>query len=149
MKLTTFLDEAKSWEGTPFRMGAQMKGVGVDCVSFLKGILENIGEPTVRPDTRWSGQWGYYDLTLMVDQLKGMGWGPIEPNLENAESGDIMVFTAGRHYLHCGIVLERRPDGILEMISSWQGVGVTRDTVIGEKWQDRLTKVFRHNNLEK
>lgn len=149
MKLSAFLDEAKSWEGTPFRMGAQLKGVGVDCVSFLKGTLEGIGEPTVRPDPKWSGRWGYYDHALMVNQLKEMGWGEIEAKLENVEPGDVMVFTTGRHYLHCGILLERRPDGVVEVISSRLGVGVTRGTILESKWKERLTKVFRHNNLEK
>lgn len=149
MKLSAFLEEAKSWEGTPFRMGAQLKGVGVDCSLFLKGVLDGIGEPTTRPDPQWSGRWGNYDRDLMVRQMSGMGWGEVEPKLENLEPGDVVVFTAGRHYLHCGIMIERRPDGIIEVISSWERVGVTVNTITEVRWQQRLTKIFRHSNLEK
>ncbi len=31
-----------SWEGTPYMSGAQLKGIGVDCVRFVAGVLDEL-----------------------------------------------------------------------------------------------------------
>lgn len=35
--------EAQSWIGTPYRMGAMVKGAGCDCATFLLAVLQSCG----------------------------------------------------------------------------------------------------------
>lgn len=35
--------EARSWLGTPYHMGARVKGVGVDCAQLLVAVYEDLG----------------------------------------------------------------------------------------------------------
>jgi len=35
---------ARSWIGTPYRLGARLKGVGCDCATFLGSVLVESGE---------------------------------------------------------------------------------------------------------
>ena len=37
------VEEAKSWAGTPYHLGARIKGVGCDCASFILQVMVNVG----------------------------------------------------------------------------------------------------------
>ena len=37
------VDEAKSWIGTPYRLGSCLKGVGVDCAQFVAAVYKAAG----------------------------------------------------------------------------------------------------------
>lgn len=42
-QVTAFLNEARTWTGTPYLSGACVKGGGVDCVRFLAQAAVNAG----------------------------------------------------------------------------------------------------------
>lgn len=38
-----FIAVARSWQGTPYRLGNAVKGAGADCASFIAGVLIECG----------------------------------------------------------------------------------------------------------
>ena len=36
------IEEAKTWEGTKFQHQARLKGVAVDCVGLISGMVEKL-----------------------------------------------------------------------------------------------------------
>jgi NlpC/P60 family putative phage cell wall peptidase len=43
MKRSTIVACARSWDGTPWHHAACVKGVGVDCVQLIAGVLDELG----------------------------------------------------------------------------------------------------------
>jgi len=37
------VQEARSWIGTPYHLGARIKGAGVDCATFILQVMVNVG----------------------------------------------------------------------------------------------------------
>ena len=103
------LTEARTWIGTPFHSGANLKGVGVDCGQFVFCVYRNIGlfeDETFPPyDPRWmvarENSW-LEDLFRARFDL-----------VDTPQPGDAMLFKVGRNYSHLGIVTGVAPPTVL------------------------------------
>ena len=62
----------RSWDGTPYMAGQQMKGAGVDCVRFVCGVLDEMlrqpstGVESLPPDTAMNNRRGAVDLMRAI-----------------------------------------------------------------------------------
>lgn len=97
------VQEALSWEGTPYHHQAGLKGVGVDCAYFIGHVAKNIGlidEFVVEP---YSNQWHLHNKEeKMLNILDNFGCKiSYEP-----KAGDILAFKYGRVCSHLGILLD-------------------------------------------
>jgi cell wall-associated NlpC family hydrolase len=52
-----FVTEARSWIGTPYHLGAMVKGVGCDCGTFLLGVLQACGMAQGMRVERYTHDW--------------------------------------------------------------------------------------------
>lgn len=92
--------EAQSWVGTPFRHGAALKGVGVDCIHLVQAVFRAVGlteaeVPAYPPD--WHLNAGGGDL------LRAGLLAHCDPVDAPYQVGDILVYNFGRAPSHCGI----------------------------------------------
>lgn len=65
------VEEALTWVGTPYRLGACKKGVGVDCVQLLAAVFKAVG---VVPESEVVGVFGHdwFSHTKEERYLKGL-----------------------------------------------------------------------------
>ncbi len=97
-----------SWQGTPFRHFARVKGKGCDCFSFMMGVLEecdmiplNIKLPEYTVDWHLHrGEEGF--INWIKDTLPCK-----EISMDDPKDGDVYVFRFGRVGSHCGIYFQR------------------------------------------
>jgi NlpC/P60 family putative phage cell wall peptidase len=104
--------EARSWLGTPYHLGAMVKGAGADCGSFLLGVLQACGLAEGEEVGQWKADWFCHtgqerylrrmlrNAALIAEQIS-------YPTLL-AQPGDLVLTrSANSHvYNHAGIVVE-------------------------------------------
>jgi len=113
------IEEALSWDGTPFHDRACVKGKdgGVDCARFISAVFRNaLGLDTTVPDIslqinlhqdaieRYAKERGYPSNEIYLEELKRAGW--VEIPSEYLAPGDLVVPKIGRIHWHGSIVIE-------------------------------------------
>lgn len=51
------LRAARAWIGTPYVLGAALRGVGCDCVGLVRGVLADVAGGPVPPVPGWRADW--------------------------------------------------------------------------------------------
>jgi NlpC/P60 family putative phage cell wall peptidase len=93
---------ARSWAGTPFRDGAAIKGVGVDCAQLVRAVAIEAGIAEVEPTGGYSSQWMLHkDDDRLVAFIRRYAR-EIAP--EAAKVGDLVVYRVGRAFSHVAIL---------------------------------------------
>ena len=97
------VQEALSWEGTPYHHHARIKGVGVDCAQLPAAVYEAVGLiPHVAP--RYSEQWMMSrDEELYLSYVFPYAK---EISREEVAPGDFAIWKYGRTFSHGAIVIE-------------------------------------------
>ena len=113
--VATALVEARSWLGTPFVLGASVKGVGVDCVQFGRAVgmaLDILptdfpdflpypaGWLLERNDTRYRDELAK-SMCLIWERQPGIS---VRPPNDLVLPGDLLLFRVGRAPAHSAIV---------------------------------------------
>jgi NlpC/P60 family putative phage cell wall peptidase len=137
----SIIAEARSWIGTPYRHQASCKGVGCDCLGFLRGVWrEAIGtEPELPPP--YSADWAEASNreTLAEAARRHL----TEIPLNAIEPGDILLFR-WRERLpakHCAILVSAD-----RMIHAHDGAAVA-EVYFASWWRRRLAYAFRFPGL--
>jgi NlpC/P60 family putative phage cell wall peptidase len=106
------VSEARSWIGTPYHMGAMVKGAGADCGSFLLGVLQACGLAEGEEVGQWKADWFCHTsqeryLRRMMRNAAKICEQISYPSL-NALPGDLVLTRSSnsRVYNHAGIVLK-------------------------------------------
>lgn len=97
------VQEARSWQGTPFAHFQCCKGAGVDCAHLVIGVGKAVGIfPQDFSVPYYSPQW-VLDLKarLLLDTLSTLGFTEKPP--EARLPGDVLVFEVGALECHVGI----------------------------------------------
>jgi cell wall-associated NlpC family hydrolase len=137
--------EAMTWEGTPHRHEAMVKGVGVDCARILIAVYEATG---VMPKGECRPPHYPQDYHLHKDP-KYLEWVlKYCDKVEEALPGDIAVFHFGRGISHGGIVLEWPI-----IIHAYTSLGVIRSSVeesllLERNGKTRLRGIYRPKGCE-
>lgn len=97
--------EARTWIGTPFHHGADLKGVGVDCGFLILRVFADLGMVEPFSPEPYTPDWHLHrDEERYLDALLARS---IEA--ETPRPGDVALFRVGRCYSHGGIVTRATP----------------------------------------
>lgn len=114
---------ARAWIGTPYVLGAALRGVGCDCVGLVRGVLsEATGAPLVAAPP-WRQDWAAPALSPLL--------GAAQAHLHPAPAGtapapgDVVAFRGQGRVAHCGIVVA--PGRVVHAVEGRGVVEVTLD----------------------
>src|SRR4029077_18614456 len=107
-----FVAEALSWVGTPYHLGAMVKGAGCDCGTFLLGVLKACGNAEDERVERFTDDWLCHTheeryLRAMLRNAAKVTEAISYPTLL-ARPGDLALTHSSNSklYNHAGIVLQ-------------------------------------------
>lgn len=144
---------AREWLGTPHRHQASVKGVGADCVGFLRGASVEAGvitaELAARLPTDYSRQpaggelrrlMGELLVPIPTHQLRG---GPDQDAERKLQPGDLLLLRFAREDQHVAMVSATEPDIYIIHCGS-QGVVEHR---LDSVWTSRVSRAYRFRGL--
>jgi len=101
------IEEAMTWVGTPYHSQARLKGVGADCLTFIAGVLINVG--IIPP----SVEIPFYRQDFMKhlhseNYLNGLLDYGREIHDSEKQPGDVVLYKlkGAGVYCHTGIIIE-------------------------------------------
>lgn len=101
------IDEALSWEDTPYHHLQRCKGAGVDCIQFVVGVALNCGlltEAQINRIPYYTDQWHLHkNEELLLNTIRTFD--VCEVPIETRQPGDILIFQYGRVCNHVSIFL--------------------------------------------
>lgn len=96
------LNEVKTWEGTPYKWRAKLKGLGADCGSFPHAVLSEFYDMPPMPEKyqqNWITEPG---VQYHEDYFETCGeW------LDEPQAGCLVLFKFGHQFCHLGFVDEQ------------------------------------------
>jgi cell wall-associated NlpC family hydrolase len=96
------LEEALSWERTPWRHMARVKGHGVDCAQYLAAVYEAAGAIGHLELGAYPRDWHLHrDRPRFLEELEKHA-----ASVERPQPGDVAMYRFGRHAAHGAIVLD-------------------------------------------
>jgi len=106
--------EARSWIGTPYHLGADVKGAGVDCAMILVRVFCDLGLVAPFDPRPYSNDWHLHRseevyLRLLLERAH---------EVASPEPGDVVLFRYGRCYSHGGIVTSAEPFTMIHAFAS-------------------------------
>lgn len=145
-KKAAFIQEARSWIGTPFRAYAGVKRAGTDCVHFVAacyvaaGLLKGFYPPRYRVQDgdflsdsaieTFIDEMGCFADLLLEDHY----W----PARVTVMTGDCVCIQMGRVSHHVGVVTVEDL-----FVHSYQTVGVVECSLRDPTWRNRVKKIYR------
>lgn len=133
------VNEAISWERTPYHHMARIKGVGVDCGQILIEVYSAVG---LVPNF----ETGYYPMDWALHREEERYLGFVEQYahpVKEFQKGDIALYRFGRCISHAGIIIS--DDGM--MIHAQADVGVIRAHYLEGALQKRFIGFYRVNGV--
>lgn len=111
------LEVARRWIGTPYVLGAALRGCGCDCVGLIRGVwAEHTGNPLPQAPP-WRADWVNDRARPLVTAAR-RHLHPIPT--KDAQAGDVVVLRVrGSREAHCGILEEGD-----QLIHAMESVGV-------------------------
>ena len=103
VRRAAIVQEALSWERTPYHPHARLKGIGVDCAMFPAAVYEAVGmAPHIAPS---------YTPDWMLHRDEEMFLSFVTPNareIERGEAGpgDFVIWKFGRTFSHSAIIID-------------------------------------------
>lgn len=136
------VEEARSWIGTPYHHQAAVKGVGCDCLGFVRGVYEALGYDKIEDIPPYSRSWGESDgQELMLEAARKY---LIESMIDGYWPGCVVVFRF-RHYTVAKHVAIISYNG--RMIHAIEGSPVS-EVSLNKSWVRRIAGVFVFPPLE-
>lgn len=131
------VQQALTWEGTPYHHQARCKGAGVDCVQLLLGVVYEVGlfKEGEHPVGYYSPQWHLHKNEELLLEIM-LSFGLIEKPLPERLPGDLVVFKFGRVCSHAAIVLPG--DQIIHAL--WERPGRVMVNRLSGTWRTRMRK---------
>jgi NlpC/P60 family putative phage cell wall peptidase len=128
--------EARSWIGTPWRHQAAIKGVGADCVGFVRGAAEPfVGKVPLATD--YTTTWQLYRAEPRM--YREFAARCEEVALDQFKPGDILLFGFGKGPAHhCGYAA---PEG--HIIHCYREAGSVVEQDLTDWWRRKLRHAFR------
>ena len=105
---------ARGWIGTPYHMGADIKGVGVDCAMILVRVFCDLGLVAPFDPRPYSSDWHLHRseevyLRLLLERAH---------EVAAPQAGDVVLFRYGRCFSHGGIVTKAEPFTLVHAFAS-------------------------------
>lgn len=130
------LAEARGWLGTPYTHQASLKGVGADCLGFIRGLYVALVDDAVGDVPPYSPDWAEAsDAETLIDgahrHLVALPGGDARP-------GDVLVFRLRPGAPAKHMALASAAD---RMIHAYDRAAVA-ETSIGPWWRRRIAACF-------
>ena len=97
--------EARAWIGTPYHVGADVKGVGCDCAMLLVRVFCDLGLVAGFDPRPYSSDWHLH----RSDEIYLGHLTERAHEVERPQPGDAVVFRYGRCFSHGGVVTTAGP----------------------------------------
>ncbi len=129
------VEEALTWEGTPYHHQAKLKGVGVDCAMLVVGIAQQIGALPKDINIKvYSPEWHLHNKEeMMCDLIESYHCELTDELLP----GNILTFKYGRVQSHLGILLNDN-----QFIHARVDIGKVVINELGEEFLKRLGRIY-------
>lgn len=122
------VQEARSWVGTRYASGCDIKGVGVDCGMIIIRIFADIGLMEPFDPRPYAHNWHMHrDGEKYREQAEKRF-----DYVETPEIGDIVMFHVGRSYSHGAVIVELDP---LTIVHSTRQYGRVVEEVVSTNVQ--------------
>ena len=134
----TIIQEALTWQGTPFANRARVKGVGTDCAGFLAGVAENArvtGKVNITPYS-WQHML-HSNEEIFIQFLDNLAREIPESDVQPA---DIVLYKCGKTYSHAAIIIEW-PERIIHAVRDGRA-GVVQSHGTREAWVQGKPRKF-------
>ncbi|MHB8499702.1 MAG: NlpC/P60 family protein [Candidatus Acidiferrales bacterium] len=106
--------EAYEWIGTPYHIRGRLKGIGVDCLTFIVGVFERTGviKPITDPIPYYPPQLHFHQETDITERAVLLYLREVPKPPERIPlPGDVILFKVGKALAHCALVINF-PEGI-------------------------------------
>jgi len=134
MKPDTYINEVRSWDGTPFVHKGHTKGRAVDCIGLVYGSALALGLVSgLLPDYARSPQGNHLEQAMKSHSALTEVSKPVV--------GSILLFKFARFGQHVGIYTGRN------LIHSFQPLGGYVEHRYCDKWKARQVAAFRFKAL--
>ena len=137
------ISQARSWLRTPFHHQGRVKGVGVDCIGLVVGVIEELklsdgngGQLCAHDETNYSAVPDGVRLKAMLDKH-------LQPiMLSELAPGDIALFRFQQQPQHVGFIANRA-DGTLGIVHCYSNSEVVVEHRLNEGWLSMLVQAYR------
>ena len=140
MTRNDIISEALSWLGTPYHHRASLKGVGCDCLGFVRGVYRGVCglEPRETP------AYPQHNDGSESERLIGALQAHLKHVAPPGEPGDIIVFRLRPNFpaRHCGVLVE--PARFIHAVSG-RSVSLV---ALSEWWKKRIAGCFAFPGVE-
>ena len=131
--------EARSWLGTPWHHQASVKGVGCDCIGFVRGVAERFLGP-IPMELDYAPTWHLYRAEPRM--YLGFRKRCEEIHPADALPGDILLFGVGKGPAHhCAYFAPRG------LIHCYREAGRVVEHALSPEWQARVRHGFRWSEV--
>lgn len=134
-QLKIILDE---WLDTPFRHHCGVKGLGCDCIHFVKSVYEELGlvNPIKVPD--YPRDWHMHNTREMLSEALEHYLNAVHVALDAKHmNGDIVLSHYGKAASHAGIIYGPH------VYQALDGVGVKRIHFADKKFRTQMKFIYR------
>ncbi len=133
---------ARNWMGTPYRHQASLKGVGCDCLGFVRGVWRDVygAEPETVPAYAPGWAEGGRDERLLAAARRNCS----EIGADGFAEGDLLLFRWRPHLpaKHAAIATSKST-----MLHAQQGADVC-EVMISNWWRRHMAAAFRFPGVE-
>ncbi|MFT3997275.1 MAG: NlpC/P60 family protein [Asticcacaulis sp.] len=140
--MTSLVDEARQWIGTPYVHGQSLKGVGCDCLGLVRGVWRAVCGDETWTVPAYSGDWAESSGKERLKEAFDVHL--IRRDLKAARPGDVLIFrmrdnAVAKHaaILSAGHVDEARAC----LIHAYWGHAVTEGW-LGPWWRRRVIGAY-------
>lgn len=133
------VEEAKSWVGTPYHSGANIKGVATDCGQILIEVYGNVGLIEKFNVEAYAMDWAMHRseekyLSFVKQHCE---------RVDKWQKGDIVLYKFGRCVSHSGIFIDDKGN----MVHALANVGVIYAHYLEGDLKDRVYGFYRVKGL--
>lgn len=124
-----FVNEARSWIGTPYQHQGRIKGVACDCIGLVIGTARALGLTEYDIDgygTRPDGNL----RPVMETQLESVPLDTVQP-------GDVVLFAWASHPLHVGILSDAS-----HVIHAYLPNRRVVENIIDKRWRAQIVAAY-------
>ena len=147
LAVSTLLQAAHGWQGTPFEAFQCARGAGVDCVHLAAALYVESGHLRAIPRfPRYTMDGGKHSTKNVIrDWLEASGQfrllfekTPLRPVAEPPSIGDLLCFDLGRVEWHVGVMVNGN-----EFVEVHERATAGRRTLADSTWSRRLKAIWR------
>lgn len=134
-----FVDEVRTWVGTPFHHEARVKGAGADCAGVVVGSCANLGIPVKDAEHYPRVPTGGLFERYVNEQT-------IPASISDISLGDIITFKFLKEMQHIAIVTQVEPT--IRIVHAFSQAKRCVENDLDDYWKRRIVSVRRLEVLE-